>query len=203
MNATETKLYTREEYLALEEKEGRRYDFRDGEIIDAESYGEIIEIEMGASEQHQLICSNLIIELGGLLRGMNCRVMPSGIRVRAGKLDTYPDIVVVCGESQYREPKTNTGRDTLTNPIVLIEVLSKSTRDHDRGEKFQAYRAIPTLQDFIAIEQDSVFVEHFAKLKAGEWLLREYASLDDNLPLSSLGVSLSLRNIYEKTDLAK
>ncbi|MCS7012041.1 MAG: Uma2 family endonuclease [Chloroherpetonaceae bacterium] len=175
MKTLEEKCYTCEEYLAFEEKEGRRYDFRDCQVMDAKFYEETIEIETGASEQHQIICSNLIIELDRLFRETNCRVMPSGIRVQAGKLDTYPDIVVVCGESRYREPKTNTGRDTLTNPIVLIEVLSESTRDRDRGEKFQAYRTIPTLQDFIAIEQDSVFVEHFTKLKEGKWLLCEYS----------------------------
>ncbi|MCS6988051.1 MAG: Uma2 family endonuclease [Chloroherpetonaceae bacterium] len=191
----ETKVYTREEYLALEEAQKRRYDFFNGEIID---------IEMGASEQHQIICLNLGSELRAALKSTNCRVMGTGMRVQTGNgLDTYPDVVVVCGESQYVEPKTGTGRDTLLNPIVLFEVLSKTTRDYDRGDKFLSYRTIPSLQEFVAVEQDRVFAEHFAKIKSGEWLLREYASLDDALALSSLGVSLSLKSVYEKTALAK
>lgn len=194
MQTTEKKLYAREEYLALEEKEERRYDVLDGEII---------EIEMGASEEHQLIGSNLIVALGALLRQTACRVMPSGMRMHAGYLDTYPDIVIICGDSQYREPKTGTGRDTLINPIVLREALSPAARDRNQGEKFQAYRTISSLHDFVTIEQERVFVEHFSKIKPHEWLLREYASLDDTFSLGSLGISLSLRDIYDKTDLAR
>lgn len=191
----ETKLYTRDEYLALEEAENRRYDFFNGEIID---------IEMGASEQHQIICANALAELCRALQSTNCRALASGMRVRTGNgLDTYPDVIVVCGESQYLEPKTGTGRDTLVNPVALFEVLSKTSRDYDRGDKFLSYRSIPSLQDFVAIEQDRVFVEHFSKVKSGEWLLREYASLDERFTLASIGVSIALKSLYEKTSLAK
>lgn len=191
----ETKVYTRDEYLALEESEKKRYEFFNGEIF---------EIEMGASERHQIICTNLSGELRLLLRDVNCRVLASGMRVQTRDgLDTYPDILVVCGDSQYVEPKTDTGRDTLTNPIAIIEVLSKSTRGYDRTHKFQSYRTIPTLQEFVTVEQDRVFVEHFRKLNNGEWLLREYATLDASVPLDCLGISLSIKSIYEKTGVER
>jgi Uma2 family endonuclease len=190
----ETKLYTRNEYLTLEEAENRRYDFFNGEII---------EIDMGASETHQIICANLAAQLLTALHSTHCRVLTSGMRVHTPNgLDTYPDIIVVCGSSHYVEPKTDTGRDTLTNPMMLIEVLSKSTRDYDRGDKFFSYRTIPSLQDFLTIDQARVFVEHFHKIKTGEWLLREFSDLNDSLTLSSLGVSITLKEIYNKTDLA-
>jgi len=188
-----TKLYTRNEYLALEESENRRYDFFNGEIID---------IEMGASEKHQVICANLAAQLATALRTTNCRVMTSGMRVHSPNgLDTYPDIIVVCGTSEYLELKTDTGRDTLTNPILLIEVLSKTTRDYDRGDKFFSYRTIPSLQDFLTVDQEQVYVEYFHKIKTGEWLLREFSSLEESIMLSSLGVSISLKEIYDKTTL--
>ncbi len=190
----ETKLYTRNEYLALEESEARRYDFFNGEII---------EIDMGASETHQVICANLVAQLLIALQSPHCRVLTSGMRVHTPNgLDTYPDIIVVCGSSHYVEPKTNTGRDTLTNPMMLIEVLSKSTRDYDRGDKFFSYRTIPSLEDFLTVDQERVFVEHFHKIKTGEWLLREFSNLDESLAFSSLGVSISLKAIYNQTGIA-
>jgi Uma2 family endonuclease len=204
MNATETKTYTRDEYLALEEAEGRRYDFLNGEIIDGEIInGEIINTEMGASKQHQLICSNIVIELGIQFKKTVCAVMASGMRVHTNVVDTYPDIVVVCGEATYVEPPKNTGRDTLTNPIVLMEVLSKSTRDSDRGDKFVAYRTVSTLTDFLAIDQDRLFVEHFRKIQTGEWLLREYTSADEQITLASINAMLTLKDIYDKTELSR
>lgn len=188
MQVNESKTYTREEYLELEESEQRRYDFFNGEII---------ETEMGASEYHQMICSNLIIYLGASLRETSCRVLPTGMRIQTGNgLETYPDVLVVSGESEYSEPRKNTGRDTLTNPTVLFEVLSKSTRDYDRGDKFMAYRTIQSLTDFFAIEQGRAFVEHYSKIKTGEWRLREYQEMGETIALASLGIELALAEIY-------
>jgi Uma2 family endonuclease len=104
--------------------------------------------------------------------------------------------MMVCGKLQFVKGRD----DTLTNPIVIIEVLSDSTAGYDRGAKFELYRALKTLQDYILIDQTKVHLEHFHKLKDGRWILQEFEQLEDKLPLESVEVEISLQRIYRNVE---
>jgi Uma2 family endonuclease len=116
------------------------------------------------------------------------------LKVHASGLYTYPDVVVVCGEPQFDDDQ----RDTLVNPTLIVEVLSESTQDYDRGGKFAQYRKIPSFAEYVLVAQDECHVEHFMKQTDGLWLLSENDRLEDVLTLSSIEGTLRLSNIYEK-----
>lgn len=153
----------------------------------------------GAKEAHNIITSNTLASLHTQLRRMPCLVYPSDMRIKVLQtgLNTYPDITVVCGQAQF----TDTVRDTLVNPTVIVEVLSASTERYDRGLKFYNYRTIETLQDYILISQTTHRVEHYTRQDHGLWLLQEFASLDDTVMLRSINCTLLLEDIYEKVGL--
>ena len=127
-----------------------------------------------------------------MLRGSRCRAMNSDMRIHTPSgLDTYPDVSAFCGT-----PELTDGETTLLNPVLIVEVLSASTRDYDKGGKFRLYRSIPGLEDYLLIDSEEVFVEHFRKTDSGEWTLREYRRRSEEIVLASLGVRLSLDEIY-------
>ncbi|MDQ2809137.1 MAG: Uma2 family endonuclease, partial [Chloroflexota bacterium] len=150
--------YTPEEYLAYERQVEYKNEYIDGQII----------AMSGASRAHALIAMNIAWVLVTQLRGQPCEVYGSDLRVkvRAHGMYTYPDVTVVCGEPQLEDAHV----DTLLNPTLIIEVLSPSTERYDRGAKFEYYRALPSLQEYLLIAQDQMLVEHF--VRAGEdWRL--------------------------------
>jgi Uma2 family endonuclease len=106
----------------------------------------------------------------------------------------YPDVIVVCGDLQFDDDH----QDTLLNPLLIIEVLSESTKDYDRGGKFAQYRKIPSFAEYVLVAQDECQVEHFVKQAQGRWLLSETNRLEDTLTLSSIECTLPLRDVYEK-----
>ena len=114
-------------------------------------------------------------------------------------LFTYPDITVYCGEPV----STSFDEDSVINPTVIIEILSPSTKGYDHGEKFQLYRDIPSLKQYILVDTDSLLVESFLLDSSGHWVLFEYKSANDQLLLSQAGVSISLLEIYEGTKLVR
>jgi Uma2 family endonuclease len=116
------------------------------------------------------------------------------VKVEARCDYTYPDVTAVCGEPRFEGGTL----DTLVNPTLLVEVLSPSTQDYDRGGKFALYRTIDSLQDYVLIAQDQVRVEHYARQGPLQWLLTEYTNLGDTLTLPALGVTLGLSDIYRK-----
>ncbi len=150
----------------------------------------------GATEAHTLIVTNVIRELSTQLKGQPCRTYSNDMRVQTGEsgLYTYPDVVVVCGEPEFRD----TRRDTLLNPTLVVEVLSKSTEAHDRGEKFAQYRRLPSLREYLLIAQDQPRLERFTRQADGGWLLSEATDLSDILPLPALGGALSLAEVYDR-----
>lgn len=152
----------------------------------------------GATEPHNLLASNLVATLHGQLRHKPWRVYASDMRVKIVKtgLNTYPDLVIVCGQPQF----TDAVRDTLTNPVVLIEILSASTERYDRGMKFEHYRTIESLRDYVLVAQDHYHVEHFARQEGGLWLFQEATNLAAELKLPSLDCILKLEDIYEKVN---
>ncbi|UQA61083.1 Uma2 family endonuclease [Polyangium aurulentum] len=173
------------EYLALERSSPEKHEYFGGEIF----------AMAGASEEHNLIVGNLVGELRQALRQGPCRVYPSDMRVKVstGGLYTYPDVIVVCSRPEFEDEK----RDTLTNPEVLVEVLSDSSERYDRGRKFEHYRKILSLQEYILVSQDQVLVEQFTRKDDGSWGLREHRA-GGRLWLASIGCELLVDEVYLK-----
>lgn len=179
--------YTVEEYLRLEADATEKHDYRDGEIL----------AMSGGSYEHSLITANVIRELGNRLRNTSCRVFESNLRVAVARdvRYSYPDAFVICGEAQF-DPKDR-NRTTVTNPRVVIEVLSESTESADRGEKFQRYLKLESLQEYVLIAQDRARVESFFRQPDGTWLFAYTEGRDATAHLRSLDVRLPLAEVYE------
>ncbi|MCL4304080.1 MAG: Uma2 family endonuclease [Anaerolineae bacterium] len=188
MVAQPQKHYSPEEYLALEETAEYRSEYYRGEIF----------AMSGGSANHNRIARNLIIALEDVPEGKPCEAFITDMRlhVKKNSLYTYPDVMVVCGRIEYIKGRT----DTITNPVVIIEVLSESTQAYDRGAKFELYRAIETLQDYVLIDQARVHVEYFHKLEDGRWLLTEFNDLAGVLMLESVGVEIPLSRVYQRVE---
>jgi Uma2 family endonuclease len=186
MSAVPKQYLTPQEYLALERRAERKSEYLRGEMF----------AMTGASREHNLIAANVSRELGQQLRERPCEVYQAGMRVKVSVtgLYAYPDVTVVCGEPQFEDAQV----DTLLNPTVLVEVLSPSTADYDRGGKATHYRSLPSLQEYILISQDRALVEHYARQGPDQWLLTERHSLDDTLVLKSIHCRLPLTEIYLK-----
>ena len=154
---------------------------------------------LGASVQHNLITGNTYASLHSQLRKRNCNVFPSDMRVKAVQtgLYTYPDITVVCGQLQFEDER----EDALVNPVVIIEVLSPSTENYNRGKKFQNYRTMLSLCEYILIAQDDHRVEHYARQSDNTWVLSEVVRLHDWVELTSIQCVLDLADIYEKVEI--
>jgi Uma2 family endonuclease len=183
------RLYTTQEYFAMEETAEYKSEYFSGEIF----------AMSGATLNHNRITINLASVLNQLLKGTSCEAFANDLRVQIRKEAhyTYPDVVVVCGELQLVKGR----KDTITNPKVIIEVLSDSTKDYDRGRKFAAYREIESLQEYILVEQDSVRIEAFSKEEDGTWRLREYFNMTDLLVLPTLQLKIPVEEIYSRVSL--
>ncbi|HRO41664.1 MAG TPA: Uma2 family endonuclease [Flavipsychrobacter sp.] len=181
--------YTIEEYLEMENTSTEKHEYYQGEIFTMS----------GAKMTHNMISVNVLASLHTKLRGSSCRPFNSDQRIHIPKnsLFTYPDISIVCGKPDTR----NDDEWNLLNPTVLIEVLSPSTRNYDRGEKFKLYRDIESLREYILIDSKTVCVEDFYINENGNWELQEYRSLIDILRFHSLKTELALSAIYEGTKL--
>ncbi|MEK6288958.1 MAG: Uma2 family endonuclease [Acidobacteriota bacterium] len=183
--------YTPEEYLALERSSETKHEYFNGEIF---AMG-------GASPQHVGIVTNLVVELGSQLKQGSCRVFSADLRVNVDPtgLYTYPDVVVVCEPPEFSDQQ----KDTLLNPVLIIEVLSDSTKDYDRGGKFEQYRTIESFAEYLLIAQDRPHVEHYVRQLDRSWVLYETNSLDDTIRLKSVPCSLPLSEIYDKIDFPR
>ncbi len=177
-----------EEYLEREERAEYKSEYFDGEVFPMFS----------ATPQHAMIVANVAGALWQPLRRKPCRLYTSELRLRVTPtgLYTYPDVMVVCGGLQLVEGRN----DTVTNPVAIVEVLSPSTQDYDRGQKFEHYRTLPTLIDYLTISQEKPHVEHWTRQAANRWLLVEFADLGQSIELSSLGCVLPLTEIYDKIE---
>jgi Uma2 family endonuclease len=176
-----------QEYLALERQSEERHEYLDGEMF----------AMSGASRRHNRIVLNIGKGLDSALEERGCDVFVSEMRVLTpdNKFFTYPDVVAVCGEPQFADAEV----DTLLNPDVIIEVLSPSTEDYDRGPKFAHYRSIPSLREYVLVSQHRVRVEHYLRQTNGNWLpLAELDDLGQTLELLPVGCRLSLAAIYRR-----
>ena len=179
--------YTPEEYLALERAADYKSEYVGGEIF----------AMAGASEDHNTIAGNIFRLLGNQFQGRPCRIYISDMRVQVATtgMYTYPDVVAVCGPREFADAH----RDTLLNPTVIVEVLSPSTQDYDRGAKFDYYWRLPSLAEYVLVAQDQMRVEHFARQDAG-WLLTIARAPDDILRLPALDAALPLAAIYANVE---
>lgn len=178
---------TEEEYLRFEEKSKIRHEFMDGEIF----------AMAGATRRHNLATTNVSTELNIQLRETDCEVYSSDFRVRIREgHNVYPDVAVACGKIE-----TTDNDKTLLNPIVIFEVLSKSTEKRDRGDKAEDYFKLESLQDYVLVSQYRIRVEHFSRQKDNEWTLKIYEDLGDEVNLKSINCRISLKSIYLKLNL--
>ena len=186
MQITEQRYYSPEEYLALEEAADSKSEYIDGQILPM----------AGGSTNHNQIALNCSTELNFAFKKLDYRVFMSDVRLWIPKkrIYTYPDVMVIAGEPDYYNNRT----DTITNPKIIIEVLSKSTQGYDRSGKFETYRTIPTFEEYLLFDQTKVYVEHFSKTEVKRWSFREYDESDEVIALSSVDFQISLADAYNK-----
>ncbi len=184
-----TKL-TPEEYLEVERKAEYKSEYFDGEIF----------AMAGAKRNHNKIVGNLTGLVWQHLKGKDCEFYPNDMRVFVPKtgLYTYPDLVVVCGEPKFQDKVF----DTLLNPTLLVEVISESTESYDRGKKFQHYRSIESLQEYVLVLQDEAGIEKYIKQGDGFWVLSEAFGLDAKIKLDSIDCEIALSEVFDKVNFS-
>jgi Uma2 family endonuclease len=181
---------TEAEYLEIERRAEFKSEFLDGEMF----------AMSGGTLSHGLIACNLSRAIGNQLEGSPCVVYGSDVRVKiqVAGLYTYPDVSVACGEDQVEDEHN----DTLLNPILIVEVLSDSIAAYDRGQKFEFYRQLPSLREYLLVSQHRPHIEHYIRQDSGNWLLREVAGLEGSLSLDFFGITISLAKVYSKVRFA-
>ncbi|MBV9764543.1 MAG: Uma2 family endonuclease [Acidobacteriaceae bacterium] len=191
MSSAPTRYITPEEYLEQERKAETRSEYFQGKVF----------AMAGASRRHARIVSNLVRELSGKLIDRDCNVYSNDLRLAVSQagLYAYPDVMVVCGEEQVADRHD----DMLLNPTLLIEVLSKSTKNYDRGQKFESYRKLTSLREYLTVAQDKVHAEQWVRQPDDRWMLKEYFESDAKIALLSIGVELQLSDIYRKVDFTE
>ncbi|MFY7805546.1 MAG: Uma2 family endonuclease [Limnoraphis robusta] len=188
---TEKKIYTIEEYLELELTSETRNEYHNGEIIPM----------TGGTPEHNRISGNLYIALSLSLKRKPYETFHVDQRlwIPAVSLYTYPDVMVVSKPLELQ-----TGRkDTVMNPCFIAEVLSKSTQNYDRSEKFAAYRSIPGFQEYLLIDQYRIHVEYYVKTDVNQWLFTEYDDANITLSLSSFEFQIQIADLYDNIDFAE
>lgn len=184
------KFYSDEEYLAFEREVEEKHELIDGEIV----------AMAGASREHNLIGVNVSSELHFRLKEKKCEIYANDMRVRmkSGRYG-YPDVVVVCDKPQFADDEF----DVLLNPLVVVEVLSKSTRFRDKTEKLKTYQKMESIRDILLIEQTEPRIEHYIKQTPNQWLLRIYENLGETIALKSLKCELPVAEIYAQIEFEK
>jgi Uma2 family endonuclease len=182
------KKLTIEEYLRWERESQQKHEYYLGEIF----------AMAGAGRRHNIIFKNLFRDIAHDLRGNPCQPYGSDLRIHIPEntLFTYPDITIICTDLESSEVN-----ESFTNPAVIIEILSPSTKNYDRGEKFKLYRDIQTLKEYIMIDSESVNIEAFRINEQNNWVLQEYKSLSESLFIKTIDASFSLEAIYLDTKL--
>ncbi|MEG3437895.1 Uma2 family endonuclease [Pannus brasiliensis CCIBt3594] len=187
----ENKIYSPEEYLEFEENSEERHEYIAGEI----------RLMTGGTPNHNKVAGNLYASLNFALKRQPYEVFMAELRlwIPEKRIHTYPDVMVISPPLEYAENR----RDTVTDPLLIGEVLSRSTRNYDRGDKFIAYRTIPSFQEYILIDQYSPHVEHYRKTEPNQWIFTEYDGLDAVLSLSSVSLQIELADLYDKVNFGE
>jgi Uma2 family endonuclease len=191
MSTAPQRRLTEAEYLAIERQADTKSEFYDGEMF----------AMAGAKRNHNLIAGNIYREISEQLRKGSCEAYVGDMRVKVAKtgLYTYPDIVVACGEPKFLDDED----DTLLNPTVLMEVLSESTANYVRTLKSRFYRTLPSLKQYVIVDQNTPLIEVYTRLPEGEWNFKEAIKLNQSIPLKSIDCKLSLAAVYEKVKFPK
>jgi Uma2 family endonuclease len=181
---------TIEEYLEFERESNQKHEYYQGEVFTMS----------GASDEHALISRNVLVELGYHSKGNKCRPVGDNARlyIPENTLFTYPDISIYCNDVKQMFGDQN---DNFTRPSALIEILSKSTEKYDRGIKFELYKTIPSLQEYILIDSESICIDSFRKKSKNIWISERLKDLSDKLYIQTLNVSVTLSEIYSETGL--
>lgn len=180
--------YTEAEYLAIERDLESKHEYHRGEMF----------AMSGASRQHNRITFNLAGLLHNQIKDRPCEAYVNDMRVKVESTDlyTYPDVVIPCSEPRFLDREV----DTLLNPQVIIEVLSESTEKLDRGKKFEHYRTIPSLREYVLISQDHAHIERFALNERDQWELNDATGLEAAIELTAVGCRLPLGEVYAKVE---
>ena len=186
--AQETRYYSPQEYLELEVNSEIRHEYINGLIIPM----------TGGTPNHNQLAGNFYAMLNFALKRQPYQVFVTDQRlwIPTRKIHTYPDIMVVKTPLEYEQGR----KDTLVNPVMIAEVLSKSTKSYDRDEKFAAYRTIPSLQEYILIDQYTMHIEQYFKTDNNQWIFSEFTDGNINLNLASISCQMTLSDIYDKVD---
>ena len=182
-------IFSLAEYFAQEEQAEDRSEFYEGEIF----------AMAGGTANHNLITINVTASLRDAVRNKPCKAFMADMRllVKRRQLYTYPDVMVICGPLQYA-PGRN---DTVTNPVLIVEVLSPSTEAYDRGKKFEFYRTIDSLKEYVLVDQSRLYVERHRPLGLGRWEMTAFTAPEEALFLESVDVELTLGAIYDGVEL--
>jgi len=189
MSAQPKRRYTLEEYLELDKNSDERLEYWDGEIFSMS----------GVNDEHDQIESNLHFLLRLRLDGRNCRAFLANMRIKVPTLPPYRygDLSALCGRPVFEKIG---GVDVLTNPALIIEVLSKSTETYDRVDKFTNYKSIPSFHEYLLVAQHRPHITQFVKRDDGEWVHREYNDLNDVVKLVSMDCEFSLGEVYRNVN---
>lgn len=177
--------YTLDEYFELERSSEEKYEYFNGEVF----------CMSGVQPEHAIIEGNLMTVLSTSLTGRGCNVFPASLRVKTPGLPPYryPDLSVICEQPQFEEIG---GLRALTNPVLIIEVLSSSTEAYDRGDKFTYYKSIPTFREYLLIAQHRPHVTHYVKQHDDKWNYEEVNDLNATVYLETVACELSLSDVY-------
>jgi Uma2 family endonuclease len=183
---TKQNFYTPDEYRQLEETTEFRNEYRDGEIVEM----------TGGTINHSRIIRNLSRVLGNLLEGQPFELFHNDLRlwIPRYRRGTYPDVMVIEGEPVFSEGRS----DEILNPIMIVEVLSKSTKDFDREDKFRFYRSIPEFREYVLVSQQEFLVEQYIKNESNQWLFQDYEGESVTVAFPGLGVQMSMSEIYNQ-----
>jgi Uma2 family endonuclease len=185
---TDKQYYTPEEYLTLEEKATEKYEYRDGEIA----------LMPGGTTNHNQIAGNFYKQFPLKIQNQDYYVYINDVRlwIAQYRIFTYPDVMVIKGKPMYE----GKGTSNVTNPLIIVEVLSQSTRDYDRTDKFQYYRSIPEFREYILIDQYRFYVSQYFKQEDGKWIFNDYQGEDSVLKLACDEFEISFQDLYERVD---
>ncbi|NJN23841.1 MAG: Uma2 family endonuclease [Acaryochloridaceae cyanobacterium RL_2_7] len=191
MQAQARQLYSPEEYLNQEEQSEVRHAYLDGEIVPM----------VGGTPNHNRIILNVATLLNVSLKRQPYQVFVADQRlwIPSRNVYTYPDVMVISGDFQLQEGR----KDTITNPALIVEVLSSSTQAYDQTDKFKAYRSLESLQEYILIDQYSIHIEQYIKQSDRDWRFTDYDGEEAELKLASVPLSLSLLDIYDRVTFDK
>lgn len=181
-----------EDYLTMEAVSPVKHEYFDGEIFQM----------AGASEQHNTITINIAGELHQQLKKRQCKVYQTDMRlyIESEGIYVYPDVMVVCGKPEIKKYKN---LDNILNPILIVEVLSDSTADYDKGAKFEQYRTIESFKEYLLVSQDRKQLTRYTKQSDGSWILTDFIGDKTRIELSSIECTLAVEDIYDKVDFSE